>query len=84
MTRSKISSLIAQALGQQIAIDNQTSTRAVKFAYTKGLKHGSTKQDDPRQSLSLEMEKVDYGNSVTATVRVCYNRHLCKDLYCAR
>ncbi len=37
------------------------------FAYTEGLKHGSTKQADPQQSLSLEMEKFDYGNSVTAT-----------------
>ncbi len=37
------------------------------FTDTEGLKHGSTKQADPLQSLSLEMEKVDYGNSVTAT-----------------
>ncbi len=54
MTKSKFSGLVAQALQQQIA-------------NTEGLKHGSTEQADPRQSLSLEMEKVDYGNSVTAT-----------------
>ncbi len=47
MTRSKFSSLVAQALEQQIVIDNQTSAEAVKFAYTEGLKHGSTKQADP-------------------------------------
>ncbi len=62
MTRSKCSSLVTQALEQQIAIDNQTSAEAVKFAYTEGLKHGSTKQADPQQ-----MEKFDYRNSVTAT-----------------
>ncbi len=67
MTKSKISSLVEQALEQQIAIDNQTSAEVVKFAYNEGLKHGSTRQADPSQSLSLEMKKVDYGNSVTAT-----------------
>ncbi len=67
ITMSKFSNLVTQALEQQFAINNQTSAEAVKFAYKEGLKHGSTKQADPRQSLSLEMEKVDYGNSVTAT-----------------
>ncbi len=67
ITRSKFSSLVAQALEQQIAIDNQTSAKAVKLAYTEGLKHGSTKQPDLLQSTSLEMENVGYGNSVTAT-----------------
>ncbi len=42
ITRSKVSSLVAQAFEQQIAIDNQTSAEAVKLAYTEGLKHGST------------------------------------------
>ncbi len=47
MTKSKFSSLVAQALEQQIFIDNQISAEAVKFAYTEELKHGSTKQADP-------------------------------------
>ncbi len=47
MTKSKFSCLVAQALEQQIAIENQTSAEAVKLAYTEGLKHGSTKQTDP-------------------------------------
>ncbi len=67
ITRSKLSSLVVHALEQQIAIDNQTSAEAVKLAYTKGLKHGSTIQSDPLQSTSLEMENVGYGNSVRAT-----------------
>ncbi len=67
ITRSKYSSLVAQALEQQIAINNLTSAEAVKLPYTEGLKHGSTKQSDPLQSTSLEMENVGYGNSVTAT-----------------
>ncbi len=67
ITRSKFSSFVAQALEQQIAINNQTSAEAVTLAYTEGLKHGSTKQADPLQSTSLEMENVGYGNSVTAT-----------------
>ncbi len=67
ITRSKCLSLVAQALEQQIAIDNQSSAEAVKLAYTEGLKHGSTKQSDLLQSTSLEMENVGYGNSVTVT-----------------
>ncbi len=47
ITRSKFSSLVDQALEQQIAIDNQISAEAIKFAYTEGLKDSSTKQADP-------------------------------------
>ncbi len=68
ITRSKFSGLVALALEQQIAIDNQTSAKAVKLAYTEGLKYGSTKQSDLQQSTSLEMENVGYGNSVKATI----------------
>ncbi len=67
ITRSKFSSLVAQALEQQIAIDNQTSAESVKLAYTEGQKHCSTKQSNPLQSTSLEIENVGYGVSVTAT-----------------
>ncbi len=67
ITRSKCLSLVAQALEKQIAIDNQTSAKAVKLAYAEGLKHGSDKQSYPLQSPTLETENVGYRNSVTAT-----------------
>ncbi len=36
ITRLKLSSLVTQALAQQIAINNQMSAMAVKLAYAKG------------------------------------------------
>ncbi len=84
MTRSKFSSLVTQALEQQIAIDNQTSAEAVKFAYTKGLKHGSTKQADPRKVYLWKWKRLIMGILSQPPVRVCYNRYLYKDLYCTQ
>ncbi len=67
MTRSKCSSLVAQALKEQIIIDNKASTEAVKLAYAEGLKHGSQKQSYPLQSSSLETKNIRLNqNSVTA------------------